>query len=733
MKMSGSSFTPGLLRQAILMALLPVSSYALGAGHPPGDEAGTGNNTLLVTARPGADTNNGQDPLPAFLDGGIANGARLGVLGEQKALDVPFNVISYTSTLIDSQQARTLQDVVKNDASVQNVRGYGNFSQGFRIRGFDLLGDDIALNGLYGILPRQILPLEDVERVEIIKGSTAFMNGVPAAGSGAGGNINIESKHATSTPVRRISVDYTSRQQPGVSADIGQRFGDRDQFGIRANLVQREGETQIHREKDRTTAAFLGLDYHGDKLESSLDLGYVKSTIHNGRAGIRLAKGMTEVPDAPDPRTNYGQSWSYANLTTRYALLKNDYHLTPDWVFYSAIGANHTNEWSASGSPVVSDLNGDSTMSRLDTHYSADTVAGMAGVRGKFRTGDVSHQVNLGYSGIYNRAGSAYLMSGTFTGPNIYNPSPVTAGPMIYSGGNMSAPSVRSRTVNNGISLSDTLGILDDRLLFTAGARYQKLRVRNYQYSGAEDTASAFDAHRWSPAYGVVWKAQDWLSLYANHTEGLQAAAVAPSNAVNAGQVPGIGRTRQNEVGVKVQRGTFGGNLALFDMRKMAGRLDSDQVYRLTGEQRNQGIEVNIFGEPILGWRVNAGSSWLKPVMHNTSDGSNGKDAVGVPRNQWTLGSEWDIPGVQGVTLSGTLVHTSRQYYDVANTMPIPAWTRLDLGVQYVTSLQETRVTWRAGLENVTNRKYWQTVGQSNGYLTQGDPRTLKLSMSVDF
>ena len=119
--------------------------------------------------------------------------------------------------------------------------------------------------------------------------------------------------------------------------------------------------------------------------------------------------------------------------------------------------------------------------------------------------------------------------------------------------------------------------------------------------------------------------------------------------------------------------------------------------------------------------------------MHNTSDGSSGKDAVGVAHNQWVLGSEWDLPGLQGVTVSGTLIHTSHQYYDIENTMKLPSWTRLDLGVQYVMPLQSTRLTWRAGLENVTNKKYWETVGQSNGYLTQGDPRTVKLSMSVDF
>lgn len=295
------------LAQAISLSLLPITFMV---------QAATSPETLVVTATPAATDNaNGQHLIPAFLDGNIANGGRLGALGEQKALDVPFNVVGYTSKLIEHQQARNLADVMKNDASVQNVRGYGNFSQGFRIRGFNLSADDIALGGLYGILPRQILPLEAVERVEVIKGSSAFLNGVPAAGSGVGGNVNIEPKRADSQPTQRVSVDYTGRGQAGVSADVGRRFGDNEQFGVRANVVHREGETQIHKERDRTTGAFLGLDYHGEKLESSLDLGYVKSTIHHGRVGIRLNAvnsviTLPSVPSVPDNRTNYSSAWN---------------------------------------------------------------------------------------------------------------------------------------------------------------------------------------------------------------------------------------------------------------------------------------------------------------------------------------------------------------------------------------------------------------------------------------
>lgn len=143
----------------------------------------------------------GNDLIPTYLDGQVANGGRIGFLGQQDARNVPFNVIGYTSKLVEDKQARTLADVVRNDASVQNVRGYGNASQNFRIRGFNLDGDDISFGGLFGVLPRQVIDTSMVERVEVFKGPNVFVNGISPSGSGVGGMINLEPKRAGGYPV----------------------------------------------------------------------------------------------------------------------------------------------------------------------------------------------------------------------------------------------------------------------------------------------------------------------------------------------------------------------------------------------------------------------------------------------------------------------------------------------------------------------------------------------------
>lgn len=59
------------------------------------------------------------------------------------------------------------------------------------------------------------------------------------------------------------------------------------------------------------------------------------------------------------------------------------------------------------------------------------------------------------------------------------------------------------------------------------------------------------------------------------------------------------------------------------------------------------------------------------------------------------------------------------------------AWSRFNLGARYAFRLDEREVTLRANIENVANDAYWASA--NGGYLTQGTPRTLKVSATVDF
>ncbi|MEW5287754.1 TonB-dependent siderophore receptor [Erwinia papayae] len=690
--------------------------------------------TMTVVAKPDSNFTPGGDQLvPAYLDGQIANGGRLGMLGEQDAHSVPFNVIGYTSKMIQDQQATTIKDVVANDASVQNVQGYGNFAETYRIRGFDLYGDDMTLGGLPGVMPRQVVSTQMIDRVEVFKGSNALING--AASSGVGGMINLEPKHADDVPLTRVGVDYSSSSQVGTSLDVGRRFGDNNQWGVRVNVLHREGETAIENEKRRATLASIGLDYRGDKLRTSLDLGYQKQAFDGGRTGVNIGS-VDFIPAVPRTTSNYSQKWVYSNLESKFGMARAEYDFVPGWTAYGAVGGQHSHEMGAYAAPTLTDEDGSATIGRMDTAKYVDAFSGMAGVRGKFDTGVVSHSVNLGYSAQTKREKTAYGMALTSEATNIYDTTAVPEPENTYFGGDLSNPRPTSRVRTEGVLLADTLGFIDDKVLFTVGARHQKVTVRNYAYGTAvEDTASRFDQSRWTPGYGLVVKATDSLSLYANHIEALQPGSTASSTALNAGQVTGIALSKQNEVGMKLDYGRVGGTLALFEIKKPTGIIDPQtNLYGLYGEQRNRGVELNVFGEPLYGVRLNGSATWLDPTMTKTQNGTyDGKQAVGVANFYTVLSAEYDIKPVEGLTALARMTHSGSQYADQANSKKLDSYTVLDVGMRYRMKVQQNDLTWRLGLENVTNQKYWSGVESYGTYITQGDPRQLKLSMTYDF
>ena len=90
------------------------------------------------------------------------------------------------------------------------ARGFGNFQESYFIRGFLLDSDDTAFNGLYSLLPRQYIATELFERVEVLRGASAFLNGASPAGGGIGGSTQLAADIA-----RRFGPDGNTGGYPG--------------------------------------------------------------------------------------------------------------------------------------------------------------------------------------------------------------------------------------------------------------------------------------------------------------------------------------------------------------------------------------------------------------------------------------------------------------------------------------------------------------------------------------
>jgi iron complex outermembrane receptor protein len=112
----------------------------------------------------------------------------------------------------------------------------------------------------------------------------------------------------------------------------------------------------------------------------------------------------------------------------------------------------------------------------------------------------------------------------------------------------------------------------------------------------------------------------------------------------------------------------------------------------------------------------------------------NGKTPVGVSAVNLNLGAEWDTP-VDGLTLTGRVIHTSESYANDANTQQLPAWTRVDAGARYtlISPWNGKPIVVRANVENVLNEAYWNSYRTVSSALSLGAPRTYLVSTTFNF
>lgn len=674
-----------------------------------------------------------------YAGGQVARGGRAGILGTRDNMDTPFSITSYTNELIQNQQARSVADVLQNDPGVRVARGYGNFQEAYFIRGFVLGSDDIAYNGLYGLMPRQYTSAELFERVEVLRGASAFLSGATPSGGGIGGNINLLPKRAPNEPLNRVTVGVASGGQPYVAADIARRFGPDQSAGIRVNMAHRKGDTAVDGDSVGLNVASLGLDWRSSRARLSADIGYQNYKLDGTRPNVTLGSAVTVVPSAPNNTTNYAQPWTHSYERDLYSTVRGEYDFSDNLTGWFAAGARKSHEDNRlAGVTVTNGSTGAATAYRFDNRREDTIKTAELGLRGKFTTGSVGHTVvgAFSYYGLHEK--NAYLMdSDNLLATNIYNPTPSAMPAALsprYSGGDLSNPGKLSTVRMSSLALGDTLSMLDDRLQLTVGLRRQQLSSTSYAYSDVM-SGKPYEESRTSPVAGVVFKLRPDVSLYANYIESLSKGENITGSYANAGSSLPPYVSKQKEVGVKYDGGRIGGSLAFFSTDK-PGKLVENNYVTANGEDRHQGLELSAYGELTRGLRLLGGVTLLDAKQQHTGNAATeGQRVIGVPRKQGNLGVEWDVPQVHGLTLDARAVMTGSSYANATNTLRVSGWTRLDLGVRYMTEVQGKLLTLRARVDNVADRNYWASVGgyPGNGYLVLGAPRTFTLSASMDF
>ena len=672
------------------------------------------------------------DLAPPYAGGQLATGGSLGLLGSSDIMDTPFSTVNYTSELLYDQQARTLADVVVNDASVRTLTSAGGFGEDFQVRGFAVGSGDVSVNGLYGLVSSSRVPVQILERVEVLKGPGAFMRGIPPGGS-VGGAINVVTKRAEDEPLARATLGYASKANITGQIDLARRFGDDNAWGLRFNGVKRGGEFSLKDGKQDLDMGALGLDYRGSRLRWSADFIHQEDVIENNRGQIGWQPNVTALPSPPDGDVNFFPGTRLSQRDTTI-MSRVEYDVSDSVTAHLAAGYRKgdvrqvfpetVNPATFARQYIDRNGNFNATTSYYDSY--SKTQSGDTGVTARFNTGAVKHRVALGATYMNQEAGNGYSKGTNVVASNIYDPVHIPDGPAVRL-----SPKKASDTTLTSFALADTLSFADDRILLTAGVRHQRVDVDSYSTTTGART-SGYRASANSPIGGIVIKPVQNVSVYANYAQGLTRGTIVGEQYDNRGDVLAPYKSKQYETGVKVDWGNVTTTLALYQIARPAGQKDDNSnVYGYFGEQRNRGLELSGYGEIMRGLRLMASAAYIDSELTKTPGGVNkGNRPAGVPASTYSVGLDWDTPWVQGLSLNGRTIRTSSVYLNNTNTLRLTGYTRFDVGARYITKIAGKDVVFRANVENVADRKYWLASGS---FVTNAAGRTYMMSASINY
>jgi len=682
-----------------------------------------------------SDSRTALDEAAAALAGGqVARGARLGLLGTTDVMDTPFSVTSYTDEAIRNMQAQSMADLLAADPSVRSTTGRAHLGETIRIRGFTVGAGDYAFNGMFGVAPSGRVFLEAVERSEVIKGPSAALFGMSPGGS-VGGVVNLVPKRAHNEPITRLNVGLRQDSVLSTHADIGRRFGQGGMFGVRVNTLYLDGDTAVNDQSIRRKVGSIGADFRGQKLGISLDLLHTHEDVNNATRPFSVAPGLTGVPPAPSGKNAYPGSGEF-ETENNTALVKVEYEISEALSIYAGYGEHVYKVDGALIYPTMQTVDGDYTWVYRQWKQQNDRDSLEAGLRGAFEHPGIRHRYGFSASRLHNDQGTFVPNRGSGSS-NLWNPVPPPTLDRLPDPINPG-----SEQELTSFAVADQMEFFQGGVLLTFGLRRQE--VDTLSLTSTNPLTRHYNKKATSPVVGLVYKPVNWVSFYASYVEGLSTGGAAPNDPVyvNANEQLAPYVSEQYEFGAKV---AIGGNwiatAAAYELtRPTAGAIflpgpippgEPDRVYGVYGDQRARGAELSVAGQVTESVRLLGGVTFIDAKIHkSTTPALLGNRLTGASKFQGNLGADWDVPFVEGLSLSARFIYTGSAYANEANTLLIPSWERIDVGARYTfADRRGTRYTLRLNVDNLADEQYWT----SSYTLSLAQPRSWALSLEMSF
>ncbi|MCL9773439.1 TonB-dependent siderophore receptor [Vibrio methylphosphonaticus] len=704
---------PTTICSAVALALSASPLYASEQPHPSTAATST-DETMTVHAQ-------------SFDDYKVdsANGA---MRTDTTMLETPQSVSVIPEIVLDEQLATTLGEALQNDASVSAGTQKWN-REVFYLRGFELSSTNGYMRNGHSLFTHYMLPIETLERIEVIKGPSSLLYGNAAPG----GLINMVSKKPTYNSMVNVGTDFDDLGSTRYHIDASGKLNESGSIRGRTVLVKQDSvenrtySTRQERERDRFLGygvveadlsdwGLLSVNYEKTQDNAPLDSGSWLDT-----SGNRIGNRET-IRDA---------HWSFIHNDVENIGADLTVYINNDWEAKLSYNSQEMTRHRYDSSPKTTDqtiIDGSYTLDPFDRHDTWKTQAFHLDLHGDFTALNADHKVLFGTNGQFYDYEQRRVSGSTIN----VNPGDIPTNPGLdYN------QATSTYTDNNhfyGFYAQDLI-TLNDQWQVLLGGRYDMYFADG---ANAQDDVikGANDSQSFSPKAGVIFHPSYNGSIYANYSESFTPVSnvVNDDNSITERKPE---KSRQYEMGTKWElmdnRLLLTG--AVFDIEKENISITENGITTQNGIQRHQGVEAGAQGQLSEKWFVMASSMFLD-ANFDKHDEYQDKRPANVP--EWS-GSAWARYSLTEKTaLNLGVFYEGERWADNANTVKLDGYTRVDTGASH--KISSDYVTWdfRFNIENLFDTEYVAGTGGSVSHdvvsdVHYGNERRFKLSVNATF
>jgi iron complex outermembrane receptor protein len=528
-----------------------------------------------------------------------------------KPMDLPQSVASIGKEVLEQQQTQNMSDALKNFNGVYLMGNTGGVQQEIAARGFALSSSNTFKNGIRfnnGILPE----MSSLEKVEIMKGSSAVLFGNVAAG----GVLNLVTKKPTYTTGGEISMRAGSYDLYKPMIDLYGVLDQKNQAAFRLNTTyQNSGSFRDNVKSDRIYFNPSLAVKLSPKNEVLIEGDYLKDkrTSDFGVGAINYA-----LIDIPRERF-LGAAWSYNNTEQKSLTASLTHRFSRNWQIKSTNGLQQfENELFGTMRPNSNNQyikeSGKWIRGLQRTTISEQYLTSQLDLTGKFNTGNVKHNLLIGADiDGYSTNTTAYNNLNRYDSINVFNLD-------LYKQRN-DIPDLTKRIstetpqTRGGAYIQDLVDFGKIKLL--AGARFSYLETGSKIFTYATGTFSRtiqYD-HATTPRIGAIYQPSKKLSIF-----GSYANSFTPNTGVDiSGKQLAPSYINQVEAGIKssILKDKLTANITAYQIRNsnlaqtsLINGNTNTNIKELAGEVTSKGVEVDIMTRSFNGFMVIAGYSY---------------------------------------------------------------------------------------------------------------------------